>query len=125
MSSSLSDKMNSNRTRGRKFEYRIRDLLQKNGWIVFRSAGSHTSADLIGVKPGPKVILVQTKATEELYLSPSEKADLASYKTELGAVPLVIHRKGRKWRIHFYTLSLENKLISVSLDQLHRWGILK
>jgi hypothetical protein len=38
---------NKNYISGRNFEYRVRDYLQKEGHLVFRSAGSHSIADLI------------------------------------------------------------------------------
>ena len=40
----------TNYIRGRNFEYRVKKLLEKKGYIVFRTAGSHGLFDLIGIK---------------------------------------------------------------------------
>jgi len=44
---------NPNYIRGRRFEYRVKEALEKDGWIVFRCAGSKP-VDLIAFKMGPK-----------------------------------------------------------------------
>ena len=41
----------SNYRRGRSYEYRIKKKLEKEGWLVIRSAGSHSLFDLIAIKP--------------------------------------------------------------------------
>ena len=46
-------------SRGRAFEYRVKKLYEAMGWIVFRTAGSHSPADLICM--ARDVILVQCK----------------------------------------------------------------
>jgi len=43
--------MNRNYNRGRKKEYLLKDRFEKEGYIVFRTAGSHSDIDLIAVKP--------------------------------------------------------------------------
>jgi len=40
---------NKNYVSGRRKEYRIKKKLEKEGWIVIRSAGSHSFADLIAI----------------------------------------------------------------------------
>ena len=40
----------TNYVRGRNFEYRVKELLEKEGYIVFRTAGSHGLFDLIAMK---------------------------------------------------------------------------
>jgi len=40
----------TNYIRGRNFEYRVKKLLEKKGYIVFRTAGSHGLFDLIAVR---------------------------------------------------------------------------
>ena len=39
----------TNYQRGRTFEYQVRDHLQDRGFVVVRSAGSHTPADLVAL----------------------------------------------------------------------------
>jgi len=51
----------SNYSRGANFERRVRKYLENEGWVVFRSAGSHSPADLIALKAGEvKLIQCQT-----------------------------------------------------------------
>ena len=56
---------NRNYQAGRRFEWRIRDVLRRDGWHVFRTAGSKGPVDLIAArreKEGPTVVwLVQCK----------------------------------------------------------------
>lgn len=62
--------MNQNYRRGRQKEYSLKDSLEKDGYIVFRTAGSHGIADLIAVRPRlegkadlfPEVRFIQVKS---------------------------------------------------------------
>lgn len=49
---------NPNYEKGRRFEYKVRDNFRKRGYIVYRSAGSHSPADLVAMKAG-EIILIQ------------------------------------------------------------------
>jgi len=51
--------MVSNYERGRAFEYRVKQYLEKQGYFVVRSAGSHFP-DLIAIKFG-KVLAIEVK----------------------------------------------------------------
>jgi len=51
--------MVTNYERGRAFEYRVKQYLEKQGYFVVRSAGSHFP-DLIAIKHG-KVLAVEVK----------------------------------------------------------------
>jgi Holliday junction resolvase len=50
--------------KGTRFEHKVRDDLETNGYAVVRAAGSKggTKADLLGFKPG-QLLLVQCKRT--------------------------------------------------------------
>jgi len=56
---------NKNYNRGRNFEYRIRRFLESRGYLCFRSAGSHSMADIIAFRKWPSgtpdVMLIQAK----------------------------------------------------------------
>ena len=52
--------MSNNYIIGRMFEYRVKKQLEKHGYVVFRTAGSHSPADLVALKRGV-VVLVQCK----------------------------------------------------------------
>jgi Holliday junction resolvase len=58
---------NKNYIKGRNFEYRIKKMYEKDGYLVFRTAGSHSPADLIAFPfPGTKKpILIQCKASDK------------------------------------------------------------
>lgn len=42
--------------KGRRYEYKIKKELEKEGWLVIRSAGSHGPVDLVAIHPILKVI---------------------------------------------------------------------
>jgi Holliday junction resolvase len=53
---------NKNYIKGRRKEYALKKLYEAKGWIVIRSAGSHSFADLIAIEPYEKVIrFIQVK----------------------------------------------------------------
>lgn len=45
--------------KGRRLEYRVRDLLKAKGWVVIRAAASRP-VDLVGMKAG-RVVLIECK----------------------------------------------------------------
>lgn len=64
--------MNRNYLRGRQKEYELKDRLEKQGYIVFRTSGSHGVVDLIAVKPDtskgdadlfPEIQFIQIKSS--------------------------------------------------------------
>ena len=52
---------NKNYISGRRFEYRVKKHLENKGWVVFRTAGSHSPVDLIAFRKGLKPCLIQCK----------------------------------------------------------------
>ncbi len=68
----------SNYKKGRALEYKARDDLEKMGYFVVRSAGSHGQVDLVALKRvtmiGPDVMLVQCKANDNGKPSSEKKA---------------------------------------------------
>ncbi|MBI2836079.1 MAG: hypothetical protein HYX85_00095 [Chloroflexi bacterium] len=96
-----SDARVSNYTRGRAFEYRVRRHLEAGGFVVFRTAGSHSPADLIALKavdlagsPQAEVWLVQCKGNG--YLSPGERDKILALAGRLGVMAVVASREGRE-----------------------------
>ncbi len=47
--------------KGRAREYKAIDMLRKGGWLVSRSAASHTPVDLFAGKDG-RILLIQVKS---------------------------------------------------------------
>lgn len=59
--------MPSTHTQGRNLEYAVRKHLKKQGYVVFRCAGSRP-VDIIAIKHG-QILLVECKAGLNPYLS--------------------------------------------------------
>ena len=76
--------MVSSYDKGRRFEYRVRDELIKEGWIVERSMLSRGPWDLKARKPGI-VRLIQCKKRRYASLSKEEKEGLAKALEEIRA----------------------------------------
>lgn len=64
---------NHNYQRGRRREYEIKEKLTGEGWLCFRTAGSHSLADIVALKPAKcghadcfKVKLVQSKSAKDI-----------------------------------------------------------
>lgn len=71
-------------TRGRDAEYRAARDLERAGYVVIRSAGSHTPVDLVAIGPAG-VRLIQVKVdSESRTLRPSE---LEAVREELRSLP--------------------------------------
>ncbi|MCJ7572339.1 MAG: hypothetical protein MUO82_10785 [Candidatus Thermoplasmatota archaeon] len=66
---------NKNYEKGRKFEYEMKELYESLGCLVFRTAGSHSIADLIAIPNTilsfQKPILIQCKTSKKI--NPIEK----------------------------------------------------
>lgn len=57
---------NPNYVKGRAYEYQVMKDWAKHGYICMRTSGSHGHFDVIAVKPGGAVELIQCKTTETL-----------------------------------------------------------
>ena len=64
---------NRNYVKGRNKEYKICNSLRDEGFIAFRSAGSHSPIDVVGIKPG-EIVFIQAK--------PDSMSDNAKKKLE-------------------------------------------
>lgn len=51
--------------KGRRNEWKSMKLLEKNGWMCFRTAGSHSDWDIIALKRGYQPMLVQVKTNRK------------------------------------------------------------
>jgi len=83
-------------SKGANFERRVRGYLQEIGFVVFRSAGSHTPADLIALKAG-EVLLVQCKLDGKI--SPTERYALSVLGDELQCRVMLAWREGRELKL--------------------------
>jgi Holliday junction resolvase len=79
--------------RGRAKEYRCMELLRRDGWIVGRSAASHSPVDIYAAREG-KVLLVQVKSGKAR-ISAEELRELVKWAQAFNADAEVWHFKGR------------------------------
>ncbi len=80
--------------KGANFERQVKDFLKEEGFLVVRSAGSHTISDLVAIKPGPLVWLIQCKTDGRL--KPEERDGLLELEQYLHIVPMFAYRvKGK------------------------------
>jgi len=72
---------------GARFERKIRNLLEENGWWVVRAAASRGEADLIAFRKGHPPLFVQAKRNGRLdYTEWNQLYDLCE---SLGTVPVL------------------------------------
>lgn len=78
--------MATNYRKGANFEYRTKSDLEKMGYSVVRSAGSHSPADLIAMKHG-EIAAIQCKFSG--ILPPREWNELWEWCDNAGVVPVM------------------------------------
>ena len=73
--------------KGRAFEYRVRNYLEKHEYFWVRSAGSKGAADLVALKDGLPSLLIQCKRHGAM--APLEWNTLLIAAAEAGAEPIL------------------------------------
>ena|SRR6185436_15081652 len=95
---------NKNYNRGRALEYRVMKHFRDEGYEVFRSAGSHSKADVIAMKKtllgdecheSTKVFLIQCKTGKHL-ITKKEQAEFTEYGKSLGCKTMFAYRAVRE-----------------------------
>jgi Holliday junction resolvase len=84
---------NPNYIRGRSKEYRAMTLLKDDGWVVARSAGSHSPVDIFAAKLGV-TLLVQVKS-RKARMKAQEAKELVKWAEAFNANAEIWHFKGR------------------------------
>ncbi len=79
--------------KGRSFEYLVKRHLEREGYRVFRVAGSRGPSDLVAARRG-ELLLVQCRTRG--YLPPKRRERLRMLAEEVGARAIIAQRKGRK-----------------------------
>ena len=97
--------MGANYKRGRTFEYRAKRDLERRGYVVVRSAGSRTPADLVAGREG-RVLLVQC-TTSSQSKSQEDRARLREMAERFGAEPVLVWKDGRRGPLVWETLQNE------------------
>lgn len=84
-----------NRANGIKFEFKVLADLKKQSTLALRSAGSHTLVDLMAIRDS-KIWLISAK--QNGYLTPQERKEIESIKTELpvDSMLMLAHEVGKK-----------------------------
>lgn len=95
---------NRNYINGANFERRVKKELEEQGWLCFRTAGSHGVADVIAIQGGRVPRLIQCKLTGKI--SRTDRSKLKEVANEAGAVPMICWREkeGRKYIIKYKRL---------------------
>jgi Holliday junction resolvase len=82
--------------RGAERERELAKLWRSDGWQVFRSAGSHSPADLICLKRGHEPRLLQLKTGRRRWPSRDERVALSVTAKAGGALPLIVFWQPRQ-----------------------------
>jgi len=84
---------NKNYVKGANFERTVKKFYESIGFLVFRTAGSHSPADLIAFSPSERPILIQCKATAKS-VSIAELYDLSVIAQKYGLRAKLIKKVG-------------------------------
>jgi hypothetical protein len=85
----------SNYTRGANFEYRVKKHFEGLGFEVYRSAGSHSPADLIALKRKFRPLLIQCKYGKG-GIRPSELETLVGAARKTHSLGVVVRARPRQ-----------------------------
>jgi Holliday junction resolvase len=79
--------------RGSNRERAVANHLRSDGWIVYRSAGSHGNADLIALKTGYRPRLIQVKSSRRPFehFRPIERLALQAEAIDADAHAYLVH----------------------------------
>lgn len=88
---------NRNYNKGRAYEYKIKKRYEKLGYTVFRSAGSHSPADLVAVcpvvlraatlhAPQTEVIFIQCKTSKKTHCLVEDIEEFHQWARSLGCL---------------------------------------
>ena len=86
----------TNYEKGRRFEYRVRDLFKEHGFVVIRAAQSKP-IDLVCLKNG-KSILVECKINKSS-LGKDGRNELLHLAESSRAIPILAYREKRKVKL--------------------------
>jgi len=84
---------NLNYNKGRSKEYRAMELLRTEGWVVARSAASHSPVDIFAARLGT-TLLVQVKSGKAR-VKADEAKELVKWAEAFNADAEIWHFKGR------------------------------
>lgn len=82
----------TNYQRGYETERKIIEQLADQGYLVLRSAGSHSKIDVLGIKRN-RIVAIQSKRTK--------KFSMSSYRAEIKAIQEIIEQYGLEYIVDF------------------------
>ena len=88
LSEEVPSKGNPHYRKGYRFELKVRDHFKKEGFEVFRSAGSHSRADLVCISR-KDIILVQCRDTDRNPMTQQDRGDFREYCLKLFVRPVI------------------------------------
>ena len=86
---------------GARFERACKEDLERNGYAVVRSAGSHSPADLVAMRRGRVTLGVQCKRNGRLY--PREWNEFLDWCVNAGIAPILAEKVRGGIRYHLIT----------------------
>lgn len=95
----------NNKAKGSARERRVKELMIRYGWVVYKAGGSLGNADLVALRADVYPLLIQVKGTAAGPFSgfpPHERYLLEKEARKAGAVPLLAHwppRGSLKWYV--------------------------
>jgi Holliday junction resolvase len=84
--------------KGRMFEYKVKDTLEKDGYFVIRSAGSHSVADLVAIKPPNSINNKPTVMFVQCFTGNKTKSEILNFINickNLGVIPCIATKKDK------------------------------
>jgi Holliday junction resolvase len=81
-------------SRGADFERRVKAHLEAHAWLAKRIAGSRGKVDVVGIGPGPTVVLIQCKTNARL--SKADRWALLEEALPFNCVPILAYKDGKE-----------------------------
>jgi len=90
---------------GRRGEWKVKQMLQREGYVVYRAAGSKGAADLVAIK-NSQAYLIQVKRNHKP--TKQELWRLYDEATLCGAFPIISLWDSRKRKVQFYHIEMRD-----------------
>jgi len=84
--------------KGYRFELKVKKLFERQGYVVYRSAGSKGAADLVALKAG-EVLLIQVKVNGRLQQKEVQRLLAEARKCKATALLVVWNSKAKRMEL--------------------------
>lgn len=99
----------ANYAKGYNYEREIKESLEKEGYFVVRSAGSHSAFDLIAFKEGADILFLQLKRGKKIY----ERSNAEACRTKIRSEGLEWLAKIGKVRLYLREDNCKTKIVEL------------